>query len=160
MSALVRFPVSVIMERKEISRGRWTVPSWQAVGVVAGGHVASPDARKTPVRFDGDGQRFLWSGFSLDLYRDCTENYRHNLISDHPSLFVICAETPDGELEPTGITANLDESSSHVESDYQVFSVPMPPEIYKLLEGFVVEHHLPEEKRVRRRKNWSKSSGR
>jgi hypothetical protein len=36
-----------------------------------------------------------------------------------------------------------------------VFSSPIPPDVYQHLEAFVIEHHAPEEKHKRKRKNWS-----
>jgi hypothetical protein len=36
-----------------------------------------------------------------------------------------------------------------------VFSAPIPPEVYQHLEAFVIAHHVPEEKRKRKRTDWS-----
>jgi hypothetical protein len=58
------------------------------------------------------------------------------------------------------VTANPDEASAHLEGDEQVFATPIPPEIYKELERFVVEYYVPRPRRKRKRKNWSKSADR
>ena len=62
----------------------------------------------------------------------------------------------DCELVPTMVTASPDEASGHMESEGQVFSTPIPPEVYLQIEAVVVEHHRPQEKKVRRRKKWTR----
>ena len=37
--------------------------------------------------------------------------------------------------------------------------VPIPPEIYQYLEKFVVSHFVPQERKKRKRKNWSETPG-
>ncbi len=131
------------------------MPSWRAVSVVAGDHLVGKGSGQTPIHEDGSQAQFLWSGLSLDLYRDLAEDYWYNLTGESPSLFVICHETPDGELTPFRVTADPDSASGCLESDDQVFAVPIPPEIYQHLEQFIVAHYVPREKKKRKRKNWS-----
>jgi hypothetical protein len=153
--AALDIPVSVIMERKQVSRGRWSVPHWQAVGVVAGDALVSASADGTPMRSDGEEEQFLWGGVPLELHSDWAENYRYNLIGEQPRLYVICSETADGQLRPVLVTANHDEACSHLEGDDQVFATQIPPDIYMQLERFVVEYCAPQRRRKRKRKNWS-----
>jgi hypothetical protein len=35
-----------------------------------------------------------------------------------------------------------------------VYAVPMPPELYRWCELFVLNHYVPEQKKKRRLKNW------
>jgi hypothetical protein len=155
MSHVERHTVAVIMQRTQVRRGRWSVPSWRAVSVVAGDHLVGKGAGQTPIYEDDDDAQFLWSGFSLDLYRDQAEEYWYNLTGDSPSLFVICHESPNGELTPFRVAADQDAASGCLESDDQAFAVPIPPEIYRRLERFVVENYVPKKPKKRRRKNWS-----
>jgi hypothetical protein len=37
----------------------------------------------------------------------------------------------------------------------ELFAAPIPPEVYQHLEAFVVAHHMPQEKRRRKRSDWS-----
>ena len=159
MGITERHTIAVIMQRTIVRRGPWSVPSWQAVSVVAGAHLAGKAAGCTPL-FEGQGedkQQFLWTGFSLDFYRDLAEAYWYNLTSDNPSLFVICHEAPDGEVTPYQVTADPDSATACLESDGQAFALPIPPEIYQSLERFVVTHYQPREKKKRKRENWSES---
>ena len=89
MSQAERHTVAVIMQRSQVQQGRWSVPSWRAVSVVAGDHLVSKGAGQTPIHEDDRVAQFLWAGFSLELYRDLAEEYWFNLTSENPSLFVI-----------------------------------------------------------------------
>ena len=143
------------MQRSQVQQGRWSVPSWRAVSVVAGDHLVGKGAGQTPIYEDDRDAQFLWSGFSLELYSDLAEEYWYNLTGESPSLFVICHESPDGKLTPFRITADQDSASGCLESDDQVFAVPIPPEIYQQLEQFIVAHYVPQERKKRKRENWS-----
>ena len=160
MGPLITIPVAVVMARKEVARGRWSVSSWEAVGIVAGENVPGAEARGVPLPpVDGNPQ-YLWGGFALSLYRDSTDAYWYNLVGDQPSLFIVCTEGEDGGLVPTAVTASPDEASNHVQGDDQVFATPIPPEVYLQMEAIVVEHHRPQKKKTRKRKNWVEDSGR
>src|SRR5210317_2049815 len=65
-----RHTVAVIMERAQIKRGPWSVPSWRAVSVVAGEHVVGKGNGCTPIFESDDEAQYLWSGLSLALHRD------------------------------------------------------------------------------------------
>ena len=157
MSLAERHTVAVIMQRARVQRGPWSVQSWSAASVVAGEHIAGQRAGCTLIREDEEEAQYLWSGLALELYRDEAEAYWYNLTSESPSLFVICHESPDGELTPFRVTADRDAAAVCLESDDQVFAVPVPPEIYQSLEQFVVKHFVPQERKKRKRKNWSEA---
>ncbi|WP_405234472.1 DUF3305 domain-containing protein [Lentisalinibacter salinarum] len=150
--------VAVIMQRTQVSRGQWSVPSWSALSVVAGENLPVGGGGAEMI-YEKDGEaQYLWPGFSLLLYKDLAEEYWYNLTAGKPSLFVICHETPEGELTPFRVTADQDSAAVCLESDDQVFAVPIPPEIYQSIEQFVVQHFVPRERRKRKRKNWSEAS--
>jgi len=156
MSRVERHTVAVIMRRTQVRQGRWSVASWQAVSVVAGEHLVGKGAGRTLMYEEENGDaQFLWSGLVLQLYRDQAEEYWYNLTGTNPSLFVICHESPDGELTPYRVTADQDSASACIESEGQVCAVPIPPEIYQRLEQFVVANYVPSERKKRKRKNWS-----
>jgi hypothetical protein len=151
----VSLPVAVVMARRMVERGRWRVPSWRVAGVVAGSAVADPTAHGTPIHGGDDEEQFLYGGLRLELYRDAAHSYWANLTATQPSLFVLCSDDGAGTLVPKMVTADQDEASSGVEVDDRVYSAPIPPEVYRYLEAFVVEHHVPEEKYKRKRSDWS-----
>ena len=99
----------------------------------------------------------MWPGFQLTLYKDDAESYWNNLMAQSPSLFVVCRdkETAHGnELEPFLVTANYDEIIGYQEVDDQVFSVPIPADIYEWLERYIVQNYKPPQRKKRRRANW------
>jgi hypothetical protein len=156
-----RFPVSVIMKRRQIERGAWSMPQWDVVGVVAGAAVAGAEIKKTVIRSDGEGEQYLWTGFSVDLFKDSAESYWYNLVAKTPSLFVICRPDEDygNDLVPYAVSANYDEAGAHMEADDTVFSAPMPPEVYRWLEAYVMENYSPQAPYKRKRKHWLEERG-
>lgn len=154
--ARTSFPVSVIMERRELQQGMWTVPQWDVIGVVAGANVAAQSEQRTKIRSEDGKEQYLCSGFSVQLHRSSAENYWHNLVGKSPSLFVICQPQDEEDLEPSVVSADYDEASAYMESEATVFSVPIPPEIYQWLERFVVENYVPQEPKKRKRVEWKK----
>lgn len=151
----VSLPVAVVMARKTVTGKGWQVPSWRVVGVVSGAELAGREARGTSIRSEGGEEHFLWGGLQLELFRDAAESYWANLTGSQPSLFVLCTEEDPGRLVPKAVTADQDEACSGVEVSDRVFSAPIPPEVYQHLEAFIVAHHVPQEKRKRKRSEWS-----
>jgi hypothetical protein len=152
-------PVAVIMGRSMVAGQGWRVPSWRVVGLVAGSGLPGNEARGTLVHGGGDSdeEHFLWGGLRLDLYRDAAESYWVNLTGKQPSLFVLCTEDEHSNVVPRLVTADQNEACSGVEGDDRVFAAPIPPEVYQHIEAFVVEHHVPQQKRKRKRTDWSAS---
>lgn len=153
-----KYPVSLILARDEVQVGRWRAPSWRVLGIVPGaaGEAEGPQGEVTARHIlSEDGQpAHLWSGFTLQLYRDSTESYWHNLLGRQPSLFVICRPDESGELEPWTVSANYDEAGAYMEADDTVLSAPMPPAIYRWIEEYVVKYFRPVERKVRKRRDW------
>lgn len=148
------FPVAVIMERVLRPVGRWSAEHWRAVAVLAGDSLDATPAQGDPIHTDSEGEQYLWQGFALQLYKDATESYWHNLMSAHPVLCVISQSDEDGRPVPVTVTADYDQASAGMEADDAVYAVPMPPEIYRWLETFVVEHFQPAPRKVRKRQAW------
>lgn len=154
VTALASFPVAILMTRKQLQRGKWSLPVCEAVGVVAGPQFEDA-TRSHAVVHSADGiEQSMWRGFRLELYRDAAENYWFNLTGAAPSLFVLCKKEGDGSLVPVAVTADHEESVSAVEHDGAAFGVPIPLEIHDALEQFVMEHFKPEEPRKRKQHKW------
>lgn len=155
----VSLPVAVIMGRRMVAGQGWRVPSWRVVGLVAGSGLAGGEAQGASVRSDDDEEHFLWGGLRLDLYRDAADSYWVNLTGRQPSLFVLCSEDEQSRVVPKLVTADQNEACSGVEGDERVFAAPIPPEVYRHLEAFVVEYNVPQVKHKRKRTDWSASEG-
>lgn len=151
----VSLPVAVVMARRMVTGKGWQVPSWSVFGVVSGAELGVQQARGTPIRSDAGEEQLLWGGLQLELYRDAAGSYWSNLTGQQPSLYVLCSEDDQGRMVPKSVTADANEASSGVEVNSRVFAAPIPPDVYQHLEAFVVTHHMPEEKRRRKRADWS-----
>lgn len=151
-----RFPVSVVVERRQVGRGLWSVSQSEVVGVVPGGEVSESRAESRLIHEDEGGERHLWSGLVVELFKDGAESYWYNLVAEKPSLFVVCRGGEDEEeaMYPFLVSANYDEASAYLEGDDTVFSVPLPSEIHDWLERYVVENYEPTKMKKRKRKNW------
>ena len=159
----LRIPVSVVLERRIARVGPWSQAQWEAVAAVAGEEVASGRGSATLVHEDDECRRYLWPGLVVELFPDGCESYWYNLLSERPSLFVVCFERDEEEddeveLIPAIVTASQDEANAHMESDDPVYSVPMPEKIVGQVERYVVENYEPEVKKKRRRADWARES--
>ncbi len=152
-----RFAVSVIVERQQIQQGRWSLPRWEVVGVVASEKAAAQERERTLIRSADDREQYLWTGFAVELYKDGAESYWTNLVGKTPSLYVVCREEDD-QMVPFLVTADCGEAGMHEETDDAVFSVPMPRDVHQWLERYVVENYVPQEKKKRKRKDWVEES--
>lgn len=154
------FPVSVLLDYVATPGNRWQDGRWAVTGVVA---AAAKDEQNrvqcAPLHPGSDDRQVLWSGFSVDLFKDDAESYYYNIVSDTPRIFVICNTQDDTSLKPLMVTLSYDEASSYMESDQAVESVAMPVELYRYVEQFVLEHYLPQKKKKRKRDNWKEAAG-
>jgi hypothetical protein len=138
--ALVAIPVAVLVERSK-AQSPWADYTWQVIEVFPGEVTA---AAWTPVGLRGETNTFYAGSAMLELYRTEAPNYRDNLATGMPSLWVV--------LRPTGgdppyslliVTADPAEGEAATEAGGDlVEAVPMPPAIRQHLEAFVTEHDV------------------
>lgn len=149
-----RIAVSIVLERRPMQRGRWSFIDWQVVGAMAGQACAEDEPKCALVHGDERRRQYLWSGFHVTLYKDSAESYWYNLVGKQPSLFVICSARDGHEMAPFLVSANYNEAAAFMETDTKVFATPMPPEVYRWLEDYVVHNYEPQEPTKRRRRKW------
>jgi hypothetical protein len=146
-----RIALSVITAHEPVMGNRWISERWRVLGVVAGAHVAAKGRERTQLRAGPDGERYLWSGLTLTLRAADAESYYYNLVGDNPSVYVYCHYDDDGELVPLQATLEYIDAMAHGESGNETFAVPLPPELYRCVEQFVLDHYVPEEPRLKRK---------
>lgn len=156
---VARFPVAILMARKVIRRSGWSLPSWEALGVLSGEQFADSKRSRELVHETEDLQQFMYRGFTLELYRDTAETYWWNLTAERPSLFVICLKEAGEELVPNMVTADHEIAQAAVEKDGAAFAVPIPPEIHTELEKVVMTYYRPESPRKRKQHRWKEEGG-
>ncbi|MBX2869175.1 MAG: DUF3305 domain-containing protein [Acidiferrobacterales bacterium] len=150
----IKIPVAVVLRREIDRTKKWGYPTWNIEKVLTGNAIDEADGY--PEESDtSDSITSFHGGLLLELYKDGSEGYWYNLLSEEPYLFVVCEGEQDAkQIEPVFITANQDEATGHLESDDIVLSVAMPEPIRDLLERYVVDHYEPAIKKKRKRRDW------
>ncbi|MBT2971272.1 MAG: DUF3305 domain-containing protein [Candidatus Thiodiazotropha sp. (ex Ctena orbiculata)] len=155
-----KFNVSVIMQQSP-SDSPWLENSWEAVGLIAAGEtLRESDAKSSQIHRKGVIARFLYSGFTLKLHRDECESYYYNLLSPQPHCYVVANLDDQGKPEPFLVSLSYDEAHAYLEGDETVYTVPMPAELYRWTEAFVLEHYTPKKRSKRKRADWKSSQQR
>jgi hypothetical protein len=134
------FPVGIVAERRN-STNKWIDFSWNVVSVLTD---IPPHADWTELRRGVDGVIYYAGSAAIEAHRIETANYRDNLNSGRPSLWVVLRpreEEPGVELAL--VTADPAEGEAMTEiGDLIVEAVPMPAEIASRLAAFVTKHHV------------------
>ena len=156
-TALMRIPVGVVVERRK-AKSPWLDFLWRPVSVLPGAPSAAP---WTPIAAERDRAIFYAGEGVIELHRTETANYRDNLASGAPALWVVLRPTG---LEPAyqvlTVTADPAEGEAFTDAGNDlVETVPMPPAIIGSLGDFIAEHHV-ERPFVKRRREDAKPEGR
>ena len=154
-----RFPVSVLMERRKVEGNPWISESWKALGVTVGtGPTAADCAGPLCLVSGAEAAQFLWTGLEVELFADEAESYYHNLMVGTPGCYIVVRTRSDGMPEPVLVSLSFDAGQAYQEGDETVYSVPLPPELYRAAEAFVIAHYVPEKKRKRKLENWKEAA--
>jgi hypothetical protein len=153
-TALARIVVGVVAERRK-AKSPWLDFLWRPVSVLVGTPSAVP---WTPIREEGDATTFYAGEAAIELHRTETANYRQNLSSGMPALWVVLRPIAGDSASPAFdiITVTADPSEGEALTDAGndlVATVPMPAVIIETIDNFIAEHHVerPFNKRQRDR---------
>ena len=152
-------PIGVIVERVKAA-SQWIDYIWRPASVLAG----QPD---TPAwaKLSDDGERtmFYAGPATVELHRSETANYRDNLATGAPALWVVLRETgAEPPYQLFLVTADPAEGEGMTAAGNDIVeSVPMPDTVRDHVAAFVAAHHVeqPFVKRERDRAS-SESLGR
>ena len=139
-TALIRISVGVVVERRK-AKSAWADVLWRPVSVFAGTPVATA---WTPLGAD-DEVTLLYAGEAvIELHRTETTNYRDNLASGTPSLWVNMRPTmSEPPYELLAVTADPAEGEAFTDAGSNlVEAVPMPSEIADIIDRFVAAYHV------------------
>lgn len=150
---LARIAVGVVVERRK-SASPWTGVIWRPIAALAG----LPDADPwTPLVTEGDTSTFYAGAAEIELFRTETENYRSNLSSRAPSIWVaLYATGGEPPYEIGTVTADPAEGEALTEPGQGIVeAVAMPDSVRDAVASFISEHHVERvfEKRKRDRAN-------
>ena len=139
-TALAHIPVGVVAERRK-AKSRWADFLWRPVSVFAGIASAAP---WTPLDTEAEPTLFFAGEAVIELHRTETTNYRDNLASAAPALWVVMRPTashPPYEL--LTVTADPAEGEAFTDAGSNlVEAVPMPPNIIEIIDRFIALHHV------------------
>jgi hypothetical protein len=156
-TALLLIPVGVVVERRK-AKSLWLDVLWRPVSVLAGQPSATP---WTPVGNDGEADLFYAGAATIELHRTETVNYRDNLHSGTPALWVVLRPTAaDPAYELLTVTADPAEGEAFTDAGNDlVEAVPMPAVIAAEIAAFIAEHHV-ERPFVKRRRGRAEPASR
>ena len=150
---LATIAVGVVVERSKAT-SPWADFLWRPTAVLAG----QPEtAVWTRLSDSGERTTFYAGTASVELHRSETANYRDNLATGAPMLWVVLRET--GAEPPYSVytvTADPAEGEGMTAAGNDIVEpVPMPDMVRDAVAAFVAEHHVEEEfvKRKRDRAN-------
>jgi hypothetical protein len=153
-TALARIPVGVVVERRK-AKSPWLDFLWRPVSVLAGTPSAVPWTR---IGEEGNATIFYAGEAAIELHRTETANYRQNLASGTPMLWVVLrprlADSASAAFDILTVTADPSEGEALTDAGNDlVATVPMPVSIIQTIDGFIAEHHVerPFQKRQRDR---------
>ena len=151
MAPLLRIPVGVVVERSK-ANSPWSEFIWRPTTVLGG----LPDAAPwTQLASEQETVTFYAGAAEIELYRTETENYRDNLVSAAPSVWVALLSTAgDPPYEIAAVTADPAEGEALTEPGQGIVeAVPMPDSVRDAIASFIAEHHVERtfEKRKRNR---------
>jgi hypothetical protein len=139
-TALMAIPVGVVVERRK-ARSAWVDFLWRPVSVFAGKPTAAP---WTPLDTEADTTLFFAGQAVIELHRTETTNYRDNLASRTPALWIalrpVASERP---YEILTVTADPAEGEAFTDAGSNlVEAVPMPPDVVEVVVKFIAQHHV------------------
>jgi hypothetical protein len=137
---LVSIPVGVVVERRK-SSSPWVDFVWRPATALPGRPETKP---WTPLDGDADLATFYAGGADVELFRSDTAQYRDNLDSGAPSLWVVLRPTGvEPPYELIAVTADPSEGEAYTQSGADlVDAVPMPQAVHAVVAAFVAEHHV------------------
>jgi hypothetical protein len=140
---LATIAVGVVVERSKAT-SPWADFLWRPTAVLAG----QPEtAVWTRLSDSGERTTFYAGPALVSLYRNETGNYRDNLASGTPSLWVVLRET--GAEPPYSVflvTADPSEGEGMTAAGNDIVeAVPMPESVREQVAAFVAGHHVEQE---------------
>lgn len=140
-----KLAVGLVVERRPIESG-WADAQavsyhWRPVSVFPYAPEVEP---WTPLGTTGSVTRYYAGEIEIALYSTETTNYRDNLLTDAPKLWVVM-RADDGDLPITvaAITADPAEGEAYTEAGTSIVeTVEMPREVAGEIARFIAEHHV------------------
>jgi hypothetical protein len=140
MPPLEAIEIGVIVARRK-AQSQWTDFTWTPVAVLVG----LPEALPWTALSQGRDETMFYAGSAeIGLYRSETGNYRDNLCSGEPKLWVALRPTGvDPPYELFAVTADPAEGEALTETGSDLVDVVvMPDGVRARIEEFVAQYHV------------------
>ena len=146
---LARIPVCVLVERRKASNP-WIDYVWTPSAVLTGMPETAP---WTQVSQTAEVTTFHAGAVEIALYRTETTNYRDNLATGEPKLWILLRPTGvEPPYDLLAVTADPAEGEAFTEAGNDLVEmVAMPEPIRDAVAAFVIEHHVEREVFKRKR---------
>ncbi|MEZ5740861.1 MAG: DUF3305 domain-containing protein [Burkholderiaceae bacterium] len=156
-------PVTVLVRCTPTPSHRWQSHRYETIAVLpaqaAGDTPAQPSASSPGTGHDAETDRprlVRHDGLEMRLYPDEAESYYLNLLTDSPRCFVIYKPDDADDRRPFLVTPSFDLATSYEGGDHPVEAVDLDPAFHRAIEAYVLNFHIPEQKRKRQRQDWKK----
>ncbi len=143
--------IGLVLERITLS-GPWGGFQWRPSSVFA----TPPETDAwTSLGTSGSSARFYAGAYDVHLYSTETANYRDNLQSGEPKLWIVMRpDGPEPPVEIVTVTADPAEGEANTEAGGNVVeTIVMPHELAHAIAKFFAEHHVERPVIKRRRDN-------
>ncbi len=152
-----QFAVSLLVEESP-STNPWLDIRWDPIGILVDNRPLDGNRTERTLIHEEDGtRRYLQQGFTLRLHVDECESYYHNLLAPSPCCYLVVTPSDQGAPQPLLVTLSFDEAHAYLEGEGDLYTLPMPPEIYQWAEAFVLAHYVPVKRTKRQRRDWRKA---
>ena len=145
--------VAVVM-RKLPTSSRWQPWRWELEEVLPQEETFGSEPRRL---YQGeDGERWLFPGMRVELFRDEAEGYYLNVTTEKPAWFVVWRMeeeptiAPEPLARPAFLTLSYNEAARWLDAQEKVEQVPLPPALVEWVASFAAEHYVPEPRRRKR----------
>ena len=141
-TALAHIAVGVVVERRR-ARSSWANFLWRPLSVFVGSPSAAPWTPLGP-EAGTETTAFYAGQAAVELHRTETANYRDNLASGSPAVWVALRPTASGSsYELAAVTVDPAEGDGFTDAGNNlVDQVPMPGELAAIVGQFVAQHHV------------------
>ena len=151
VAPMLRIPVGVVVERRKAT-SPWAEVVWRPIALLGG---IPAVAAWTPLAVAEETTTFYAGAAEIELYRSEADNYRRNLESAAPAVWVALHATGgDPPYTVAAVTADPAEGEGLTEPGQGIVeAVAMPGPLRHAIAAFVAEHYVERvfEKRKRDR---------
>jgi hypothetical protein len=129
-----------MVERRK-AESMWVDFLWRPISVFVGSPSVAP---WTALDTESEMTIFYAGQAEIELHRTETSNYRDNVASGAPALWVALHPAAGGQpYEILAVTADPAEGEAFTDAgNYLVEAVPMPSEVVQAIVQFLSEHHV------------------